>query len=70
MPPPRSAEPAPNPYVLDPQDHPQMAARPAPAPAPALAPVPEPQPRGMVLGPRDANGGYMVRLMGHFPANM
>ena len=48
----RAPAPAPNPYVLDPKDHPQIAQR---------APIPEQIGRGgMVLGPRDANGGYMV----------
>ena len=52
MVPTRNTAPPENPYVLDPRDHPQ-AARP-------VARVPEPTPPGMVLGPRDANGGYMV----------
>ena len=53
---PMTRNPAPpvNPYTLDPKDHPQAAARP-PTSIPA-----EQSTRGMVLGPRDANGGYMV----------
>ena len=51
----RAPAPAPNPYVLDPKDHPQIAQR---------APIPEQIGRGgMVLGPRDANGGYMVSAL-------
>ena len=50
-PPSRNPAPASNPYVLDPKDHPQLV----------RAPIPEQIGRGgMVLGPRDANGGYMV----------
>merc|ERR1719370_608787 len=49
----RASAPAPNPYVLEPDDVPQTASR-------TSATTQDAQPLGMVLGPRDADGGYMT----------